>query len=281
LRALTRSGPVPPVEGVTETEAVPFLPSLLAVILADPEATPETTPLFAFTLATDGRSELQVTLRPVRTLLFASLSVAVSDWLPPTVMLAADGLTVTVATGTGVTVMEAVPVFPSDVAVIVTGPPGATPVTRPVLAFTAATAALLELQEIERPVRTLPFASFGVAANCLVVPAITLAVAGVTVRLATGTSVTATTEVADFPSLVAVIVAVPTPTAVARPLASTVAAALSDDQVTARPLSVAPVESLVTALNCRVFPTTTLADDGLTETVATGTGVTVIVDVPF
>jgi hypothetical protein len=117
-------------------------------------------------LATDGASELHVTTRPVRRLLFASLSVAVIAWVPPTGTVAGDGVTVTVATGTGVTVTEAVPLFPSDVAVIVTGPPGATPLTSPVLAFTVATATLLELQEIERPVRIFPFASFVVAASC-------------------------------------------------------------------------------------------------------------------
>jgi hypothetical protein len=232
-------------------------------------------------LATDGEFELQVTTRPVNTLLFASLSVAESVCVPPTATVAGDGVTVTVATGTGVTVTEAVPLFPSAVAVIVTGPPGATPVTRPVLAFTVAAATLLELHEIPRPVRTFPFASFVVATSCWVAPAITLAVAGVTVTLATGTRVTVMSDVPDLPSLVAVIVAVPTPTAVTSPFASTVAAALSDDHVTVRPVRVAPAESLVTALSCWVFPTTTLAEDGVTETLATGTGVTVIVAVPL
>jgi hypothetical protein len=77
-----------------------------------------------------------------------------------------------------------------------------------------------------------------------------LAVAGVTVTLAMGTSATVMTEFPDLPSLVAVIVAVPTPAAVTSPFASTVAAALSDDHVTVRPVRVAPVESLVTALSC-------------------------------
>jgi len=122
--------------------------------------------LLELTLATDGALELHVTLRPVRTLLFASRRVADIACVPPTATVAGDGVTVTLATGTGVTVMEAVPPFPSDVAVIVTGPPGATPVTRPVLAFTVATATLLELQEIARPVRTFPFASFVVAVSC-------------------------------------------------------------------------------------------------------------------
>jgi hypothetical protein len=43
------------------------------------------------------------------------------------------GATLTAATGTGVTVTLAVPLTPAAMAVIVTGPPGATPDTRPVL----------------------------------------------------------------------------------------------------------------------------------------------------
>jgi hypothetical protein len=117
-------------------------------------------------LATDGAFELHVTTRPVRTLLFASLSVADIPCVPPTATVAEDGVTVTVATGTGVTVTEAVPLFPSEVAVIVAGPPAATPVTSPVLAFTVATAALLDVHEIERPVRRFPFASFVAAESC-------------------------------------------------------------------------------------------------------------------
>jgi hypothetical protein len=72
------------------------------------------------------------------------------------------GAIVTVATGTGITVIVAVPDWPSLVAVIVTGLPTATPVTTPV-ALTVATAALLVVQVIVRPVSVLPLASFVVA----------------------------------------------------------------------------------------------------------------------
>jgi hypothetical protein len=202
------------------------------------------------------------------------------DCVPPTITVAGEGLTVTVATGTGVTVRDAVPVFPSLVAEIVTGPPGATPVTTPVLGLTVATAPLLELHVIERPVSVLLPASLVVATNCCVAPTCTVAEPGVTVTVATGTSVTVIAEVPVLPSLDAVIVAVPADTAVTSPLASTVAAALSDDQDRARPVSTAPEASRVTPFNCCVFPTTTLADDGLTVTVATGAVVTVIADVP-
>ena len=103
-------------------------------------------------------------------------------------MLAVAGLTVTEATGTLVTVMADVPLCPSLVAVIV-AEPAATLVTSP-LAETVATAALLVAQVTVRPLRAVPFASFGVAVNCVVAPTVRLAVAGLTVTDATGTLVT-------------------------------------------------------------------------------------------
>src|SRR3954470_21227102 len=84
-----------------------------------------------------------------------------------------------------VTVRVLVADLPSLVAVIVAGP-AATPVTRPV-AFTVATA-VLELDQVTmRPVSGLPAASFVAAASCWVAPLTTVAVAGVTVTVATGT----------------------------------------------------------------------------------------------
>ncbi len=77
---------------------------------------------------------------------------------------------------------------------IVTGPPAATPVTRPLL-LTVASEVLPEVHVITRPVSTFPFASFVVAVSCTVWPAVTLAVAGATVTEATGTAVTVTADV--------------------------------------------------------------------------------------
>jgi hypothetical protein len=62
---------------VTVTVAVPCFPSLVAVIVAEPALTAVTTPL-AETVATPGVPDVHVTVRPVSTLPFASLSVAVS-----------------------------------------------------------------------------------------------------------------------------------------------------------------------------------------------------------
>jgi hypothetical protein len=94
------------------------------------------------------------------------------------VTLAGDGVTVTVATGAGgtLTVMLAVPLFPSLVAVIV-ALPAATPLTRP-LDETVAIDALELDHAICRPERTLPVASVSIAPNCTVFPVSTLALDG-------------------------------------------------------------------------------------------------------
>src|SRR5436190_983 len=88
----------------------------------------------------------------------------------------------------GVTVMAAVPLCPSLMAVIV-AEPATTPLTSP-LELTVATAVLLLDHAIVRPDSGLPAASFGVAVSCTVLPSFTLADAGVTVTDATGTVVT-------------------------------------------------------------------------------------------
>src|SRR3989449_941127 len=112
---------------------VPLCPSLVAVIVADPTATPLTSPL-PLTVATAALSLDQEITRPDNGLPFASLGVAVSCTVAPCWTLAGDGLTVTEVTGTVDTVTDAVPLCPSLVAVIV-AEPAATAVTSP-LPFT-------------------------------------------------------------------------------------------------------------------------------------------------
>src|SRR5439155_7614044 len=149
---------------VTLTVAVPLLPSLVAVIVTGPPAAfPVTSPV-ASTLATAALPLSQVIVRPVSGLPFASFGVAVSCAVPATGMLDDGGVTVTDATGMGVTVTADVPLLPSLVAVMVIGPPAAFAVTRPVVS-TLATAALPLAQVIARPASGLPFASFGVAVS--------------------------------------------------------------------------------------------------------------------
>jgi hypothetical protein len=265
---------------VTITAEVPLCPSLVAVIVADPAATPVINPV-PFTVAAAVLLVLHVTTRPVSAFPFASFGVAVSCTVCPVTTPADAGLTLTDATGTSVTVTVEAPLFPSLVAVIVTDP-AAPPVARP-LPDTVAAAVLLLLHVTTRPVSVLPFASFGVAVSCTVSPTTRLADAGLTLTDATGT-VTVTAEVPLCPSLVAVIVADPAATPVTSPLPLTVAAVvLLLPHVTTRPVSVLPFASLGVAASCTVCPAVTLADPGLTLTDATGAGVcvTVIAAVPF
>src|SRR5213595_323516 len=135
---------------LTVTVAVPLCPSLVAVIVAAPAVTPVTSPP-ALTVATAVLLLPQLTGRPDNGLPLASFGVAVSCTVWPTGTDAVLGLTVTV-----LTVIVAVPLCPSEVAVIVTEP-AATPVTNP-LALTVATAVLPLAQVIVRPESELPFA---------------------------------------------------------------------------------------------------------------------------
>src|SRR5205823_5816968 len=74
-----------------------------------------------------------------------------------------------------------------------------------------------------------------------------------------------------FPSLVAVIVAVPSATAVTKPVDVTDATVGAlDVQVTCRPRSTLPLASLRVATSCWLRPTTTVRLSGATATDATG-----------
>src|SRR2546422_1040623 len=132
---------------LTVIVAEPLCPSLVAVIVDEPAGTPVTSPL-PLTLATPGLPLDQAIVRPESELPFASFGVAASGTVWPTCTDAVAGFTVTDATGTVLTVIVAVPLCPSDVAVIV-AEPAATPVTSP-LPLTVATAGLLlpQLTEI-------------------------------------------------------------------------------------------------------------------------------------
>src|SRR5438874_3237546 len=179
-----------------------------------------------------------------------------------------------------VTVTPDVPLLPSDVAVMV-AEPAVTPLTSP-LPLTVATAVLLLAHVITRPDNGLPLASFGVAVSCSVNPTCTLAGDGVTATEATGAAVTVTSDVRLCPSVVAVMVAVPAATPVTSPLLFTRATAvLLLDLVLPRALSGFPLASFGVAVSCTVAPCCTLAGDGLTVTEATGTAVTVMLEVPL
>src|SRR5437763_1060011 len=138
--------------GVTVIVEGPLLPSLVAVIVAVPAALPVTSPL-AVTVATAVLLLPQLTVRPDNGLPLASFGVAVSCTVWPTCTDAVLGLTVTDATGTVLTVIVAVPLCPSLVAVMVAAP-AVTPVASP-LPLTVATAGLL-LAHLPRPLRRAP-----------------------------------------------------------------------------------------------------------------------------
>src|SRR2546422_7909660 len=162
------------VAGLTVTDATGRLVAVIAavavalshaaVMVAVPAATAVTSPV-PFTVATPPLLLVHVTVRPTRTFPFASLGVAVSCVVCPTIKLAVVGLTVTEDTGTLLTVTVAVPLCPSLVAVIV-AEPAAIPATSP--PFTLAMPALLLTHVTTRPESGLPLASLGVAANCTI-----------------------------------------------------------------------------------------------------------------
>ena len=117
-------------------------------------------------------------MRPVSRFPCASFAEALNPPVAPTVNDNAKGETETLATGTGLTVMAAVPVTPSDVAEIV-AVPRATAVATPD-ASTVTVPFALEDHVTTLPERALPAASLGVADRVRVVPTMTSAVAGET-----------------------------------------------------------------------------------------------------
>src|SRR3954468_22572421 len=82
---------------VAVIEAEPLLPSLVAVMVADPPATAVTSPL-ADTFATPTLEELHVTVLPVSVLPAASFSVATACVVPATGSVAEPTVTLTEAT---------------------------------------------------------------------------------------------------------------------------------------------------------------------------------------
>jgi hypothetical protein len=231
------------------------------------------------TVATDVLSELQVTGRPVNTPPFPSNVVAVPCAVSTALIEFGTRTTVTDATGMGVTVMVALPLTPSAIAVIV-AEPGATAVTSP-LASTVATDSSLDSHAIAR-VSGLPDASLAVAVSCCVEPATMLVAAGVTLTVATGIGLIVIVALPLFPSLVAVMLALPALTAVTTPAEETVATPGSpEDQLIIRPLRVLPLASRVTADADVLWPTVIGDDANDTLTDATGTGVTVSVALPL
>lgn len=239
---------------------------VVAVIVAEPAATPETNPE-AFTVATAGLFELQLTF------LFVALAgavVAASCLVVLITIEKLEGDTLTPVTGILNTVIEAVAVCaPFCVVTVIVALPGDTPVTKPDPS-TLATEALLELQ---LTVLMVAFAGATVAVSCCVAPTLNDAVSGETVTPVTGTmdEVTVTSAVAvKLPSTeVTVIVEVPMVSAITTPFVLTVATAvLLDEYVTDLLLA---FEGVTAGVSCRVAPPVSEKVVGVTLMPVTGT----------
>jgi hypothetical protein len=167
-----------------------------------------------------------------------------------------------------------VPLLALDVAVMVTVP-AFLPVTSPE-ALTLAIGPSLDCQVNVALGTALPCASVADAVSCVVKPTLTDVDAGDTVTLATGPGVTVSVAPGEtLPSLVAVIVEVPTTNPVATPEDETLATVgLLDAHVTTRPVTTTPLMSFVVAVKVDVDPLATVADNGATVTLPTGTSVT-------
>jgi hypothetical protein len=234
---------------VTVSVADPLCPSLVAVICAEPAAIAFTSPELE-TVATAVLLDAHATARPVSVFPLASFIVAVACVDCPTETDDAAKATVTVATGTVVTVSVAEPLCPSLVAVI-WAEPAAIALTSPELE-TVATAVLLDAHVTVRPVRVAPVESFSVTVACVDCPAVTDDAPNATATVATGSgggAVTTRTTDPVWVSLVALIRDVPTPIPLMTPLSVIVATArLLDAHVTVRFARLFPLESFVTAV---------------------------------
>lgn len=225
------------------TTEVPVLPSDSAVIVAVPVVTPVTTPELGVTVAIAGALVDQLTVRPVSTFPFASRSVAVSCRVDPRRTLPGDGVTVTVATGAGVTVTADDPdTVPIDA--LTSALPTATPVTRP-LALTVAFCVAFDAHWNTTPGKVAFDASRATAVSCRVCPTATVVGLGDTATLVTPT---ATAAVPFTPSLEAVIVTAPAFSPVTRPVLDTTAmVSLLELQPTTRSVSTVVPERTVAA----------------------------------
>jgi hypothetical protein len=235
--------------------------SLVAVIVAAPALRAVTvtvaplsvlTELAALTESTVGLLEVHVTVRPARTFPVPSFGVAVSVCVAPVTIGVVRAESVTDATGTGLTVIVGVGLELTDslAAVIVAVPtPTAVTVAGEPFALTVSTAVLLETQVTVRPVSTTVLASLVVAVSCWVPPTVIGVAGDETVTVATGAGVTVRVALPVLPSLVAMMLAVPTVTAVTTPWPSTVATAvLAELHASARPVSMFPFASTVVAV---------------------------------
>src|SRR5574342_292161 len=226
---------------VTLTDTDADFPSMDAEMRADPGATAVTTP-WEVTVATSASLVDQMITRSVSGAPLESRRSTVSWVVCPTTTLLSSGQTSMLATGTGMTVIEATALRPSEVAVMI-APPADTADTRPSL-VTVATTSLLVDQVTLRPASTLPDASTGSAVSWSASPTNIDRLAVESRTLATGAGLTVRRAKASFPRALAAISTLPTRTPVTRPVCETVAMVSSSlDQVTRTPGNTVPSPS--------------------------------------
>ena len=174
-----------------------------------------------------------------------------------------------VSAGGNATMVSVVLASTSSMVAVTVTVPVASAVTRPVAEMVASAGSELA-HETARPVSDTPCASRAAAASCSVRPTKRLFCSVVIATEATGRS-TVTTAVASTPSTVAVSTVLPGAMAVTTPLAPIDATdGLDDDHTTGRPVTDTPFASRADAVTCCVMPTDSVADGGVTRTVATG-----------
>lgn len=199
--------------------AEPLLPLDAAVIVTEPACDAVTRPLEETVPMEVLELDHEIGI-PVTTFPAPSLSVAESCCVLPAARPSDPGVIATVATEPAPTFIDAVALFPSDVAVIV-APPTCTPVTRP-LVETEATLLLELCQATARPVSVLPPASVACADSCTVLPAEMVLEDGVIESAATGAETTPSEELSAAVEALATIFALPIAVAVTSPLDETV-----------------------------------------------------------
>src|SRR6186713_251214 len=211
----------PAVDAVTVTDMLPVLPEAAAVMVAEPAATAEMSPL-PDTVATAALDVVHVNEVPDIVAPFASLATAVAWVVPPTASVVVAGVTaieLTVVT-VPVTVNPSSPVMPPLVALIFELP-GANPLTMPV-ADTLRIAGFSEMYVIVRPESTLPLASYSVTAVCTDSPTLRSCFGASSTVFATGAASVVLTVIEMEPETVplrAMTATVPPPTAVMSPFA--------------------------------------------------------------
>lgn len=235
---------------LTVRTVLPFSPEAVAVMVALPVFLPKAVPELRreAVLGEDDFQDTPARLLPVLPSLKVPTAVNLTN-----VRSSIRGLLGRTAIPVRVTVLTVrlvLPLTEPSTAVIVVLP-AATLLTSPWLLMLAA-AGFEEPHSAEAVTSCeLPSLKLAVAVNCLVVLAGMLELAGVTVREVTAAPVTVKAAVPLTEPEAAVTVAVPVPTAVANPVALTVATEEDDDdQVTEGNNCVLPSSKLPTALNC-------------------------------